>query len=141
VRVPRYYFHFSDGTRRFTDSSGHELSGLRAARAHAVKDIREIKAALCARRIEDLSAWSMTVADARGKPVFVLGFDLKPRPDDARARRHREHAQPRSARENTAQSSCRVGRNKISLMSTSSGCSMAKATARANESAGIANSE
>ncbi len=35
-------------------------------------------------------------------------------------------------------SSCRVGRNRISLMSTSSGWLMAKATARANESAGIA---
>ena len=87
MRVPRYYFHFSDDTRRFTDSCGHELSGQRAARAHAVKDIREIKAALCARRIEDVSAWSMTVADARGKPVFVLGSDLKPRLAKGRLRR------------------------------------------------------
>jgi Domain of unknown function (DUF6894) len=82
--VPRYFFHFSDGTRRFTDSSGHDLSGIRAARAHAVKDIRDIKAATCARRIEDLSGWSMIVADARGKAVFVLGFDLKARPESAR---------------------------------------------------------
>ena len=38
------------------------------------------------------------------------------------------------------QNSCRVGRNRISLMSTSSGWAMAKATARAKESAGIATS-
>lgn len=82
--MPRYFFHFSDGTRQFTDGSGHDLAGLRAARAHAVKDIREIKAALCARRIQDLSAWSMTVAEAAGTPVFTLGFDLKPRPEGGR---------------------------------------------------------
>ena len=40
----------------------------------------------------------------------------------------------------TAYNSWRVGRNRISLMSTSSGWLMAKATARANESAGIATS-
>jgi len=37
-----------------------------------------------------------------------------------------------------AQSSCRVGRNRISLTSTSSGWLIAKTTIRANESAGIA---
>jgi Domain of unknown function (DUF6894) len=91
LSVPRYFFHFSDGTRRFTDSNGHELSGLRAARAHAVKDIRDLKAATCARRIEDMSGWSMIVADARGKAVFTLGFDLKPRPESARQAPPRSH--------------------------------------------------
>jgi hypothetical protein len=79
-RVPRYFFHFSDGMRRFTDSRGHDLSGLGAARLHALKDVRDLKAALCGRHIQDLSGWTMTVADARGKPVFELGFDLQPRP-------------------------------------------------------------
>ena len=78
--MPRYFFHFSDGTRWFIDHGGHELSGLQAARAHATRHARGLKAALCDPNIQDLSAWSMTVVDAGGKPVFVLGFDLKPRP-------------------------------------------------------------
>ena len=78
--VPRYFFHFSDGTRRFTDSRGHDLSGLGAARLHALRDVRDLKAALCDRHIQDLSGWTMIVADARGRPVFELGFDLQPRP-------------------------------------------------------------
>lgn len=78
--MPRYFFHFSDGKRQFTDSAGHELSGLQAARAHATEHVRELKAAMCDPHIVDLSGWTMTVADANGKPVFLLGFDLKPRP-------------------------------------------------------------
>lgn len=78
--MPRYFFHFCDGRHWFTDSNGLELSGLRAARAHAVKDVRELKAALCERHVQDLSGWTMTVVDADHRPVFVLGFDLKPRP-------------------------------------------------------------
>jgi len=77
--VQRFYFHFCDGTHWFTDKTGHELSGLRAARAHALKDVRELKAALCERNILDLTDWTMTVVDAAGRPVFVLGFDLRPR--------------------------------------------------------------
>ena len=78
--MPRFYFHFSDGSRQFTDDSGIELAGLRAARAHATEQVRELKDAMCDPYIQDLSAWSMSVADGRGRIVFVLGFDLKPRP-------------------------------------------------------------
>ena len=73
----RYYFHFSNGTHWFTDRTGQELSGLRAARAHALKDVRELKAALFERNILDLTDWTMTVVNAAGRPVFVLGFDLR----------------------------------------------------------------
>jgi hypothetical protein len=75
--VPRFYFHFSDGKRQFTDSSGVELSGLAAARANATKQVRELKVALCHPLVQDLSAWSMTVLDANKKSVFKIGFDLK----------------------------------------------------------------
>jgi hypothetical protein len=78
--VPRFYFHFSDGSRQFSDDSGLELSGLRDARAHATQQVRELKAAMCDPHIQDLSGWSMNVTDGRGRTVFVLGFDLKPRP-------------------------------------------------------------
>lgn len=77
--MPRYFFHFSDGERRFSDETGQDLSGLRAARAHATDQVRELKVAMCDQVIQDLSAWSMSVADTRGRIVFVLGFDLKPR--------------------------------------------------------------
>ena len=78
--VPRYFFHFSDGKRQFTDTSGHELSGLAAARAHATNHVRELKTAMCDPHIVDLSGWSMTVADANGKSVFTVSFDRKPPP-------------------------------------------------------------
>jgi hypothetical protein len=81
--VPRYFFHFSDGKRQFTDGSGLELSGMAAARAHATKQVRDLKTAMCHPTIQDLSGWSLSVGDARGATVFALGFDLQPLKDDA----------------------------------------------------------
>jgi phage gp16-like protein len=78
--VPRYYFHFSDGKRQFADTSGHELRGVAAARAHAIWHVRELKAAMCQPQVQDLSGWTMTVADAKGRTVFEIGFDLRPLP-------------------------------------------------------------
>ena len=78
--MPRYFFHFSDGTRQFTDGAGQELSGLAAVRAHATRQVREIKAAMCDPHIQDLSGWSMTVADASGKTVFTIAFEREPAP-------------------------------------------------------------
>ena len=40
--------------------------------------VRELKAAMCEPHIQDLSGWSMTVADLNGKRVFEIGFDLRP---------------------------------------------------------------
>jgi hypothetical protein len=77
--VPRYFFHFSDGKRRFSDGSGQELSGIAAARAQAIKQVRELKATMCDPKIQNLSGWSMTVVDAKGKAVLDIDFDLKPR--------------------------------------------------------------
>jgi hypothetical protein len=76
--VPRYFFHFSDGKRQFSDTSGVELSGMRAARLHATRHVRELKAAMCHPTIQDLSAWTMTVNDAHGRTVCDLSFNLKP---------------------------------------------------------------
>jgi hypothetical protein len=75
--VPRYYFHFSDGKRQFTDSSGVELSGMAAARANAGQQVRELKAAMCHPNVQDLSAWSMTMLDARKQLVFEIGFETR----------------------------------------------------------------
>jgi hypothetical protein len=76
--VPRFYFHFSDGKRQFTDSVGFELSGLAAARRHASEQVRELKAVMCAPHIQDLSGWSLSVTDIKGDTVVELGFDLRP---------------------------------------------------------------
>lgn len=76
--MPRYFFHFSDGKRIFSDETGQELRGLASAREHAVAQVRDLKAAMCDPHIQDLSGWTMTVADPSGKAVFEIGFDMKP---------------------------------------------------------------
>ena len=76
--VARYFFHFSDGQRIFSDDRGQEFHGLAAARRHAVTQVRELKAAMCDRNIRDLSGWTMMVSDLNGKAVFEIGFDLRP---------------------------------------------------------------
>lgn len=75
--VPRFYFHFSDGKRQFSDVVGVELSGLAAARKHAAQQVRDLKTAMCSPHIQDLSGWSMSVTDIRGKTVIELGFDSR----------------------------------------------------------------
>jgi hypothetical protein len=41
--MPRYYFHFSDGKRIFTDSIGVELTGIAAARSQVTAQIHEMR--------------------------------------------------------------------------------------------------
>lgn len=77
--MPRYFFHFSDGKRTFTDSAGVELAGIVAARSHAARHIREMRDAMSEQAILDWTGWTMTVVDDGGKAVFEIGFDLKPR--------------------------------------------------------------
>jgi len=50
-----------------------------AARRHAAQQVRDLKAAMCAPVIQDLSGWSMTVTDAAGRTVLDLDFELKVR--------------------------------------------------------------
>lgn len=53
------------------------MSGMAAARANATRQVREIKVAMCHPNIQDLSTWTMTVTDAKKKPIFMLTFDSK----------------------------------------------------------------
>ena len=76
--MPRYFFHFSDGKRTFTDTKGVELTGLAAARAHAAAQIRDVKATLSETGIQDWAGWKMIAVDANGKTAVEIGFDLKP---------------------------------------------------------------
>lgn len=75
--MPRFFFHFSDGKRQFTDTVGVELSGMAAARKHAAGQVRELRTAMCDPHIQDLSGWSLSVADAKGDTVLEVGFDLR----------------------------------------------------------------
>ncbi len=75
--MPRYFFHFSDGKHRFSDDAGYELNGMAAARDHAIKQVRDLKAAMCDPGIQDLSGWTMTVLDQHEQPVFEIDFDLR----------------------------------------------------------------
>jgi hypothetical protein len=76
--MPRYFFHFSDGKRTFTDSIGVELTGIAAAHLQAAEQIRGMRSALTERALQDWSGWKMIGVDAEGKTVFEVGFDLKP---------------------------------------------------------------
>jgi hypothetical protein len=76
--MPKYFFHFSDGQRQFTDDAGQDLSGIAAARDYATDHVREIKTAMSDTQIHDFSDWSMTVVDDLGRTVFEIGFDLRP---------------------------------------------------------------
>lgn len=76
--MPRYFFHFSDGQRLFSDGEGRELDGMASARQYAIAQVRELKLAMCDPHIQDLSGWTMTVANTEGRKIFEVGFDLKP---------------------------------------------------------------
>jgi hypothetical protein len=75
--VPRYFFHFSDGNRQIVDTTGIELSGLAAARGHAIAQVRDRRGALSEPRIRDWTGWKLVVADANERIVYEVGFDLK----------------------------------------------------------------
>ena len=81
--MPRFYFHFSDGQRRFSVDKVLDLSGLTAVRAHTKRQVRDLKAAMCDPGIQDLSGWTMTVVDTTDRTVFEIGFDLNPHRTDA----------------------------------------------------------
>lgn len=76
----RYFFHFSDGKRTFTDSIGVELANIAAAQTQPGQQIREMREGMSEQEISDWSTWKMTVVDLGGKKVFEIGFDLKPIP-------------------------------------------------------------
>jgi hypothetical protein len=78
--MPRYFFHFSDGKRIFTDAAGVELMSVLAARLQATDQIREMRSALSERTLQDWSDWKLIVADTEGKTVLEVGFDLSTRP-------------------------------------------------------------
>jgi hypothetical protein len=77
--MSRYFFHFSDGKRTFTDSTGIELNGIAAARAHATNQIRDMRATPADGGLQGRSGWKMAVIDAKGKTILEIGLDLSTR--------------------------------------------------------------
>lgn len=75
LSVARYYFHFTDGKRTFTDGIGLELSGLAAARQQAREQIREMRSCM-SEEVQDWAPWKIFVVDRWGKTIFEIGFDL-----------------------------------------------------------------
>jgi hypothetical protein len=45
--MPRFFFHFTDGKRTYTDAIGVELNGIAEARKNLIWQLRELKGALC----------------------------------------------------------------------------------------------
>jgi hypothetical protein len=72
-------FHFNDGKRTFTDSTGIELTGIVAARHHACAQIRDMLSAKTGRPLQDWTDWKTIISDANGKTIYEVGFDLIPR--------------------------------------------------------------
>ena len=76
VSMPRYFFHFNDGKRTFTDSTGSELVGIVAARNHACEQIRDMLSAKNGRSLQDWTDWKTIISDANGRTISEVGFDL-----------------------------------------------------------------
>ena len=83
--MPKFYFHFSDGRRTFSDTQGVDLIGLGAMRREAVRQIRDMKAAQLESGIHgSWPEWTVTAVDAHGAPVLHMAFDLTRKPLPAR---------------------------------------------------------
>jgi hypothetical protein len=70
--MPRYFFHVVDG-RDIIDTDGTELSGLREARAEAIRTAGAILRDE-GDRFWDGTEWEMNVTDASGQSVLKLRF-------------------------------------------------------------------
>ena len=70
--MPRYFFHVEAGASH-KDAEGMELSGLDAAREHAVTYFAELLRD-SARSFWDSGDWSMCVTDEKGLVFFTLHF-------------------------------------------------------------------
>lgn len=70
--MPRYYFDIKDG-EDLTDDEGSVLPDLAAARLEAVRYSAEVLKEM-PDRFWNAELWTMTVLDARRKPLFSLKF-------------------------------------------------------------------
>ena len=87
--MPRYFFHFTDGRQKFTDSTGVELPGIGAMRQHAAQQIRDLRGVLPGVKLQDWLGWKIIAVDSIGNTVYEIGFDFTP-PDDPEMRQREE---------------------------------------------------
>jgi len=71
------FLPFSDGKRQFSDDIGEELSGLAAARTHAVRARARFKGGVVLAHHPGHVGLAMMVTDAQGKKVLDIAFDRK----------------------------------------------------------------
>lgn len=67
--MPRYFFHFSDGRRLFTDRVGSEFRSLLDVRKNAKADARNLREALNREPIKELLNYKVVVSDQVGRIV------------------------------------------------------------------------
>ncbi|MGA8934126.1 MAG: hypothetical protein WB522_07650 [Pseudolabrys sp.] len=76
--MPRYFFHFTDGRRTFTDVAGVELSGVAAMRQYAAEEIRRLRSAMPDVKVQNWLDWKIIAVDSVGNTVYEVGFDFTP---------------------------------------------------------------
>jgi len=74
--MPRYFFQFTDGRQRFTDSTGVELPSILAVRQHAARQIRELRGLIPDVNLQNWLGWKIIAVDSIGNPVYEIGFDF-----------------------------------------------------------------
>jgi Domain of unknown function (DUF6894) len=87
--MPRYFFHFTNGRQKFTDSAGVELPGIGATRQHAAQKIRELRDVMPGVKLQNWLDWKIIAVDSIGNTVHEIGFDFAPL-DDPEVRRREE---------------------------------------------------
>lgn len=78
--MPRYYFHFSDGNRVFTDENGLELIDFADVKQRVIRQVRDLKSSFSRQQNQDWANWKLIVVDAKGTTILEVSFDLKPKP-------------------------------------------------------------
>lgn len=71
--MPRYFFHLTDGTIEFTNSTGIELPGIASMRQHATEQIRKLSDAIPKHTIAIWSKWKIIAVDSAGNKVVEIG--------------------------------------------------------------------
>jgi hypothetical protein len=74
--MPRYFFHFTDGRQKFTDTTGVVLPSIGAMRQHAAQQIHELCGVMPAETLQNWLGWKIIAVDSVGNTVYEIGFDF-----------------------------------------------------------------
>ncbi len=76
ISMPRYFFHFTDGRRTFTDVVGVELSGVAAMRQYAAEELRRLRSVMPDEKLQNWLGWKIIAVDSVGNTIYEVGFDV-----------------------------------------------------------------